>query len=84
MVSKGKIRKIISTGRIKFIYCFVPVWNLKQIGVIKSVMKNGINMVYSNSAHYKVLKKRQAECGSLTLEHKAFLKTIDVERDEHS
>jgi len=33
---------------------------------------------------YEVLKKRQAEGGSLTLEHKAFLKVVDEEKSKHS
>jgi bacterioferritin-associated ferredoxin len=33
---------------------------------------------------YEVLKKRQADGGSLTTEHKAFLKTIDKENEKHS
>ena len=32
---------------------------------------------------YEVLKRRQAEGVSLTLEHKAFLKVIDEEREKH-
>ena len=31
---------------------------------------------------YEVLKRRQAESGSLTLEHKAFLKVIDDEKEK--
>ena len=32
---------------------------------------------------YEVLKKRQSEGGSLTLEHKAFLKVIDEGKGEY-
>jgi hypothetical protein len=33
---------------------------------------------------YEVLKKRQADGESLTLEHRVFLRVVDEEKDKHS
>ena len=34
---------------------FIPIWNEKQINILKSVLENGLNMFVENIAHFPVI-----------------------------